>query len=130
MCPQELADRFASPEFRTFRCRRELLDSEYFGVIAGTAWFWRKLAHLKRSLGARRERARPEHFLAIRLEMPELSAQERALPMFRRVQAFHAINAGLASYLVAFPSAMLARAFYQWEAPVHQPSWYKPNPGL
>src|SRR5262249_1232556 len=57
-CPDNLAGRYASPEYRTFRCKAEITSGAYLAALIPTPWFWRQLATLTRGVGARRERIR------------------------------------------------------------------------
>ena len=63
VCGSELAGKFVSPEYRTFRCITGEANPGYLSALVRTEWFWRKLTHATRGVGARRERTRPEQFL-------------------------------------------------------------------
>lgn len=63
VCPNELAGRFASPEYRTFQAKPDAVLPEYVVAIIPTPWFWQRLSTVTRGVGARRERIRPELFL-------------------------------------------------------------------
>jgi type I restriction enzyme, S subunit len=72
VCGPEFAGWFASPEYRTFRCDPNEARPSYLDALVGTHWFWSQLVQATRGVGARRERTRPEQFVAIEIPMPEL----------------------------------------------------------
>ena len=101
---------FASPEYRTFRCKPEAALPNYIRALLPTPWFIEKLQGLSRGQGARRQRTRPEQFLALEMPMPTCVQQETALAIFakiRRAQESLPDEADLAALL---PSA-LAQVF-------------------
>lgn len=111
VCPDELAGRFASPEYRTFRCRVGEAEPRYFAALLTTPWFWHQLAGLTRGVGARRERVRPERFLALELPFPTVDRQQHAVRVFDRLAQLQPLQAGAAADLDALLPAVLARAF-------------------
>lgn len=111
VCPDDLAGRFASPEYRTFRCRPGQADPRYMGALLTTPWFWQQLAGLTRGVGARRERVRPELFLALELPFPIIDRQQHAVRVFDRLAQLRPLQAGAAAELDALLPAVLARAF-------------------
>ncbi|MBX9583931.1 MAG: hypothetical protein K2X87_26835 [Gemmataceae bacterium] len=111
VCPDDLAGRFSSPEYRTFRCRTGQADPRYFAALLTTPWFWQQLAGLTRGVGARRERVRPELFLALDLPFPTIDRQQRAIGVFDRLGQLRPLQAGAAADLDALLPAVLARAF-------------------
>jgi type I restriction enzyme S subunit len=98
VCPKNLAGWFVSPEYRTFRCIEGEARPGYLAPIVRTEWFWGRLTHATRGVGARRERTRPEQFLNIEIPMPDLCSQgvgERVsveLDAVKRLQAETAIE--------------------------------------
>ena len=60
VCDASHEDWYVSPEYRTFRCKPELLDAQYLAALLPTPWFQRELTKLTRGQGARRERLRPK----------------------------------------------------------------------
>ena len=98
VCPRNLAGWFVSPEYRTFRCIEGEARPGYLAPIVRTEWFWGRLTHATRGVGARRERTRPEQFLNIEIPMPDLCSQgvgERVsveLDAVKRLQAETAIE--------------------------------------
>lgn len=106
----ELDGWFASPEYRTFRCKPEAAHPDYMRALLPTPWFIERLQGLSRGQGARRQRTRPEQFLALDLPMPTRVQQETALKAFskmRRAQESLPEETDLAALL---PSA-LAQVF-------------------
>jgi type I restriction enzyme, S subunit len=111
VCPGELAGRFASPEYRTFRCKAGELDPDYLAMIVPTEWFWSRLATLTRGVGARRERIRPELFVEMTLPMPTLAHQRHAMKVCERLQATLPDKALIPEQFEAMLPAILDRAF-------------------
>lgn len=87
VCPSAFAGRFASPEYRTFRCISGKASSEYFNLLLQSRYFWGQLKNLTRGMGGRRERTRPEHFLAMNCPFPELEQQLQAVTIFQRLES-------------------------------------------
>ena len=77
---------YASPEYRTFRCRTDLLHDQYLAALLPTSWFQRALTKLTRGQGARRERLRPEMLLDMKVQMPTIETQRTALHLFRKLR--------------------------------------------
>lgn len=86
VCPDSLVGYFASPEYRTFRCREGKLHPEYLSHLVATPWFWRQLNTLTRGVGARRERVRPELFLRLQVPMPSYEAQIKLIAVFNKAK--------------------------------------------
>ena len=76
VCPPNLAGKYVSPEYRTFRCIEKMAIPKYIGALVSTSWFWTKLKDMTRGVGARRERTRPEQFLNMELPMPREDQQQ------------------------------------------------------
>jgi type I restriction enzyme S subunit len=110
-CPNDLDGWFVSPEYRTFRCRRDLASDEYFGDLVRTRWFWYRLHEATRGVGARRERTRPEQFLNIELQMPVLADQLRIVKILRRQSLLQARHAAIRQANGALLPATLERLF-------------------
>ena len=83
---------YVSPEYRTFRCKPELLDAQYLAALLLTPWFQRELTKLTRGQGARRERLRPEMLLDMKIRMPTLEAQRIALRPFEKLRGLRAAH--------------------------------------
>ncbi|WHZ11950.1 MAG: Type I restriction-modification system, specificity subunit S [Burkholderiaceae bacterium] len=111
LTPPELVGMFASPEYRTFRCRPGQAVPSYIGEICKTPWFWSLLQEATRGVGARRERTRPEQFLNVRLPMPTLEKQLRAVEVFSRLAALKAKRAAIRAANAALLPATLERVF-------------------
>lgn len=113
VCNSTYAGRFVSPEYRTFRCKPGILLPDYLSILVETPWFCRKLADITRGVGARRERTRPEQFLAMRIEMPTVQQQVSYTKLLHGVRFASTIRAGLFTELKALLPATLARVFAQ-----------------
>jgi len=111
VCPSDLAGRFVSPEYRTFRCTPDKAIPEYLSILVGNPWFWRRLSDLTRGVGARRERTRPEQFLRMELPMPSIEEQRFAIPIFTRFEQFKRLQAETAAELDALLPSILDKAF-------------------
>jgi type I restriction enzyme S subunit len=111
VCPDDLEGRFASPEYRTFRCRDGVVLPEYLASLVKTEWFHGLLATATRGQGARRERTRPEMFLDIELPMPGIDKQARAVEVFRRLWDVTPNNEIMITQLDALLPSILDKAF-------------------
>lgn len=111
VCPEDLEGRFASPEYRTFRCLNKAALPEYLASLVKTEWFHGLLAMATRGQGARRERTRPEMFLDIELPMPGMAKQARAVEVFRRLWDVTPNNEIMITQLDAMLPSILDKAF-------------------
>lgn len=111
VCPDDLEGRFASPEYRTFRCLKGTALPEYLASLVKTEWFHSLLATATRGQGARRERTRPEMFLDIELPMPGIDKQARAVEVFRRLWDVTPNNEIMITQLDAMLPSILDKAF-------------------
>lgn len=111
VCPPSFAGRYVSPEYRTFRCVDGRLSPEYFSALVETPWFWARLRHLTRGVGARRERIRPEHFLAMKLPMPSPRDQTEARRVFEKLRLALPFQKKTKAELDAFEASVLRQAF-------------------
>ena len=111
VCPKNLAGWFVSPEYRTFRCIDGEARPGYLAPIVRSEWFWSRLTHATRGVGARRERTRPEQFLNLEIPMPDSRAQEIGECVFAEVDALKRLQAETAAELDALIPAVLDRAF-------------------
>jgi type I restriction enzyme, S subunit len=112
-CPADLADRFVSPEYRTFKCKPDCASDEYFGELVRTEWFWSRLQDATRGVGARRERTRPEQFLDITIPLPHLNDQIRIVEILTRQARLRAEHASIQEANAALVPATLERLFGQ-----------------
>lgn len=111
MTPKELEGYFVSPEYRTFRCKRDRCLSEYLAALIPTEFFWSRLKDATRGVGARRERTRPEQFLQLEFSMPSVSDQQRAVVMFATVNKVQDLQREIAPEMDAILPAILDKAF-------------------
>lgn len=111
VCPEHLAGRYVSPEYRTFRCKRGKALPDYLKFVLPTEWFWGRLGSATRGQGARRERTRPEQFLRIKVSMPEIEKQEDACKSFQTVHRALLERSSLKIHLEALLPSILDRAF-------------------
>lgn len=70
---------FLSPEFPTFRCVDGELDAGYLAHICRWPEFWSMLATTSKGIGARRERVHTESLLRLKLRVPAIEEQRRAV---------------------------------------------------
>ncbi len=109
--PHELVGRYVSPEYRTFKCRDGRCLPEYLATIVPTKFFWSRLKDATRGVGARRERTRPEQFLALEMPMPSVPDQQRALATFDRIRAVQRMQSETTAELQAILPAIIDKAF-------------------
>ena len=102
---------YASPEYRTFRCKPELLDNQYLAALLPTPWFQHELTKLTRGQGARRERLRPEMLLDMNVRMPAIEAQRGALRSFGRLGDLRAERVSVEEDIGVLLPAMLDGVF-------------------
>lgn len=111
VCGPDIAGRFASPEYRTFRCIPGMAVPYYLSEIFATPWFHSKLAGLTRGIGARRERIRPERFLNLKMTLPATECQENAARIFQKLRYARAEQGAMFEEVDALMPAVLDRAF-------------------
>jgi type I restriction enzyme S subunit len=111
VCPKNLAGWFVSPEYRTFRCIEGEARPGYLTPIIRTEWFWGRLTHATRGVGARRERTRPDQFLNIEIPMPNMHDQEIGERVFAEVDTLKGLQADTIIELDAMLPSILDRAF-------------------
>jgi len=88
-----------------------MADPEYLRVLVATPSFWTRLREATRGVGARRERTRPEQFLALRVQMPIIDQQRFGAGVFAQIAALKRLQAGTAVELDALLPSVLGRAF-------------------
>jgi type I restriction enzyme S subunit len=111
VCPSDLAGRYVSPEYRTFRCIPEEALPKYLDAIFSTPWFWTQLSSLSRGVGGRRERIRPEHFLSLEIPMPKVAQQKQAASAFEALEKVRSLQIESAAELDSLLPAILDKAF-------------------
>lgn len=102
---------FASPEYRTFRCRPDMLSPSYLRQFIGTEWFQDQLTKLTRGQGARRERLRPDMLAEMTVRMPSLFQQQRALVVHEKVQGLRLRAEPLSTEVDGLLPALLHETF-------------------
>ena len=111
VCGRDLAGWFVSPEYRTFRCISGESLPGYMSALVRTEWFWSKLSNATRGVGARRERTRPEQFLALELSMPTVELQQKGEALFTHLDAIQPLQSETADELAALLPSILDKAF-------------------
>ena len=111
VCDKRFAGLYASPEYRTFSFISDEALPEYMSAIVSSPWFYGKLADLTRGVGARRERTRPEAFLEMKISMPTIEHQRRALQVFQKLNTLKKIQSETAVELDALMPSILSKAF-------------------
>lgn len=111
MTPKELEGYFVSPEYRTFRCRRDRCLPEYLAALVPTEFFWGRLKDATRGVGARRERTRPEQFLQLNFSMPSLVDQKRAVRIFASINDVQRLQQKTATEIGAMLPAIIDKVF-------------------
>lgn len=86
VAPTALGSVYASQEFPTFTCGERLLPG-YFALLTTMPRLWDTLQNLSTGMGGRRERVKPRDFLTIRVPLPPLAAQRRAVHVMTAVDA-------------------------------------------
>ncbi len=111
VCPSELSGFYASPEYRTFRCVEGQVIPQYLASVFATPWFWGQLKDVNRGVGARRQRTRPEQFLAMKIPMPAIEYQRQAAKVFKQLEIVKAHQVATAARLEALLPSILDKAF-------------------
>jgi type I restriction enzyme S subunit len=111
VCPPDLAGRYASPEYRTFRCKPGEALPAYISALVATPWFYEQLALLTRGVGARRERIRPEQFLEMEIPMPTVDQQRQAIAVFGKAKLAAPLCSETITELDALLPSILDHAF-------------------
>lgn len=111
VCPANLSGWFVSPEYRTFRCVPSEARSGYLAHLVRTKWFWGRFVDATRGVGDRRERTRPEQFLALELPMPSVENQEFVEGVLLGLDTLQGLEAGIKIEFDAISPSILVRAF-------------------
>jgi type I restriction enzyme, S subunit len=113
ICPTALSGMYVSPEYRTFRCKPNLASPSYMQVVIQSQWFWKYLKEATRGVGARRERVRPEKFLAIELHMPSYARQEMIVSTLHALQNARRLRGDAQASIDAFLPSVLQKVMCQ-----------------
>jgi type I restriction enzyme, S subunit len=108
---KSLVGKFASPEYRTFRCKSDKALPEYLSEVFATSWFYLQLKTLSRGVGGRRERIRPELFVELEIPMPDIERQKLAVEIFAKFPALRELQVKSGEELSALMPSVLDRAF-------------------
>jgi hypothetical protein len=111
VCPEHLAGKFVSPEYRTFRCINGRALPEYMAALLLTPWFHGKLKDVTRGQGARRERVRPEQFLKLNIPMPTVEQQSIAVKAFHKLREMQLLQTSFEQSMDALLPSVLDKAF-------------------
>jgi type I restriction enzyme S subunit len=111
VCGSDLSGRFVSPEYRTFRCIPSEARPDYLAAVVRTEWFWGRLKNATRGVGARRERTRPEQFLALEIPMPDVGQQQAAELIFSQIRLLKSLQTETSAELEALMPSILDKAF-------------------
>jgi type I restriction enzyme S subunit len=63
-----------------------MASPRYVQEVFRSQWFWKYLQDATRGVGARRERVRPEKFLAIELHMPSFERQKTIVAILNSLE--------------------------------------------
>ena len=108
---KSLVGKFASPEYRTFRCTPDKALPEYLSELFATPWFYLQLKTLSRGVGGRRERIRPELFVELEIPMPDIERQKLAVEVFAKFPALRELQSASGEELSALMPSVLDKAF-------------------
>ena len=116
ICPKSLSGMFVSPEYRTFRCKPNMASASYMQEVVRSRWFWKYLQEATRGVGARRERVRPEKFLAIELHMPSLERQKKIVSTLNSLQTARSLRKEAQPWINALLPSVLQNELSQSKA--------------
>ncbi len=116
VCPKSLSGMYVSPEYRTFRCNPNLVSPIYMQEVIRSPWFWKYLQEATRGVGARRERVRPEKFLAIELHMPSFDRQKTIVAILNALEGVRKIRAEIQPSIDAVTPSILQKELGQLRA--------------
>ncbi len=83
--PDEFDGWFLSPEFPTFRCIENVLDSDYMLCICRWPEFWAMLEQASKGIEARRERVHAKALLRLALAVPPFHEQRQVARKLDRI---------------------------------------------
>lgn len=116
VCPKALSGMYVSPEYRTFRCKPNIASPTYMQEVVRSQWFWKYLQEATRGVGARRERVRPEKFLAIELHMPSFERQKTIVAILNSLEAARQIRTKIQPSIDAVMPSVLQKELWQRRA--------------
>ena len=116
VCPKVLSGMYVSPEYRTFRCKPNITSPTYIQEVVRSPWFWKYLQEATRGVGARRERVRPEKFLAIELHMPSFERQKSIVAILNSLEGARQIRTEIQPSIDAVMPSVLQKVFGQLRA--------------
>ena len=108
---------YASPEYRTFRCKPGRLEARYLAALLPTPWFQRELTKLTRGQGARRERLRPEMLLDMKIRMPTIEEQYEILSELAGLHDLRTTISGAQLDVDSLIPSLLYQVFLRSEPP-------------
>ena len=108
---KSLVGKYASPEYRTLRCKPDKALPEYLTELFATPWFYLQLKTLSRGVGGRRERIRPELFVELEIPMPDIERQKLAVEVFAKLPALREYQSASGEELSALMPSILDKAF-------------------
>lgn len=111
VCGNEHAGWFSSPEYRTFICREDECNPRYLDLVVRSDWFRILLDSATHGQGGRRERTRPERVLTLKLLMPRLKDQEKALSIIERLNEVRSFGQDVDAKTTDMMPSILDRAF-------------------
>ena len=111
VCPDVLSGMYVSPEYRTFRCKPNITSPTYIQEVVRSPWFWKYLQEATRGVGARRERVRPEKFLAIELNMPSFERQKSIVAILNSLEGARQIRTEIQPSIDAVMPSVLQKVF-------------------
>jgi len=83
----EMDGRYVSNEYPTFDVDRALALPEFLGLTICRPSVWDELAAMTVGMGHRRQRLRPDDFLAFEIELPPLDKQRAIIDLIQAVEA-------------------------------------------
>ncbi|MCC6145982.1 MAG: restriction endonuclease subunit S [Anaerolineaceae bacterium] len=111
VCPSQLVGYYASPEYRTFRCKPDYAIPEYLAFLFATPWFFNQLSIFAKGIGGRRNRIHPEQFLSLSVPMPNITMQDKILKVFNKLNIVKFIHAESSPIFDAFIPSIQDKAF-------------------
>ncbi|HML39857.1 MAG TPA: restriction endonuclease subunit S [Bellilinea sp.] len=111
VCPPQLVGHYASPEYRTFRCKPGSVVPEYLAFLFATPWFYSQLTVFAKGIGGRRNRIHPEQFLSLSIPMPIYEKQVKLLQIFQKIEMVKSNQRLIVPAFEAFAPSILNKAY-------------------